>query len=256
MLWYIATAAAFILVGIVGVVYFDDIRAKLQSLESPAAASPTDNSVQTATAEVTAGNTPAEATVPAKAAAVPRATLVPQIDEADLANQAAQWKAVALKIRSAGGFIHDGGEAAYNKALADMNNAQVDYYNHARSGVGRDAALGRAQTMIDIALVHGLETYDYLIQKKFQQLELANSMDITGITPAESSKIRTYLDEGRWLTYPNVVVWWVRGSGMPRDIDFWQEPTIDSTKKGLWVHDRAEEIVGGQESADSKFSHK
>jgi hypothetical protein len=146
--------------------------------------------------------------------------------------------------------------AAFDRAVAEMNTAQLNYDLASRNEAERvrDSELGRLQQAIDLAFVHGLEAYDYLIQKKVAQLKAAISIDTAGMTMEDKRDILDQLDECRWLGKVYTVIWWLRDSPKPGGVIYWQWPSFNTTKKGLWSHDRYEEVESLQTRADKRFS--
>jgi hypothetical protein len=167
----------------------------------------------------------------------------------DLRQQTSKRKTAIGKIKSCAGFIHVGGTNAYEKALTEMNTAQLNYNSVLINNQLRNkgAELDHAQEAIDLAFAHGLDAYDYLISKKVMQLKAASELDATGITPAEISQIQNALEEGRWLTVNGSVIQWLGGT-TPYGTACWRSPSITATRNGqLWAHDRSSECAQQKE---------
>lgn len=275
--WIAGATAAIVAVIALGVFYYPDIREKFWPASDDLSAN--------STAETQLNAKPPSHTITSPVSGSPEKTVEPigaPVDNPDGNEKAAakiipdsefartddaaakklreqqgyKRKLAEGKIKSPTGFIHDEGQSSYDKALAEMNTAQNNYEMQRRNAPGRarNAELDHSQQAIDLAFCHGLEAYDYLISKKTLQLKAALDMDTTGITQPELEKIRKQLDVGRWLTNRGEVIWWI-GHSSSAGVKYWRNPSFDTTKKGLWAHDRAEEndLSANQKAADKKF---
>lgn len=166
----------------------------------------------------------------------------------------AKRKLAVNKVKSATTFMHDQGQAEYDKALREMNSAQEDYnyINKSAPTRTRVASLNQMQDKINTAFKHGLESYDYLIQKKAAQVDAAVAIDVEGMAKPEKDRVKAMLEEGRWLTQAGSLVWWLGGSLHPRGANWYANATI-VTVKDLFKQDRTGEVSDKQKKCDEKF---
>lgn len=171
------------------------------------------------------------------------------------AARAAKRKLMLNKVKSATTFMHDQGQADYDKAMREMNSAQDDYnYNNKTAPTRtRVASLNQVQDKINTAFKHGLESYDYLIQKKVAQLDAALAIDVEGMLKPEKDRVKAMLEEGRWLTQSGALAWWLGGSLHPRGANWYANATV-VTVKDLYKQDRSSEVSDKQKKSDEKFS--
>ena len=173
---------------------------------------------------------------------------------ADIAKQNFDRKKLINKIKSETTFIHDDGQGKYDATLREMNSAQEDYnyQNRAATSRAKSALLSHAIEGINVAFNHGLKSYDYMIKKKTAQLDAALDIETEGMPQEDKDRVKVMLEEGRWLTRPGALIYWLGGNYHPRGANWYHNATI-VTAGDLYAHDRSGEVEVKQKKADKKF---